>query len=250
MQILVNQLLTQYQISGKGKLVVLLHGWGDNSKGLAELQKNLAKEYQVITLDLPGFGSTQAPKDVWDLDNYAEFIQSLLKKLELEPPYALIGHSNGGAVAVRAIALGILKPTKLVLLAASGIRNKGGGKRTALKIVAKTGNVATLWLPQASRRSLRARLYVVAGSDMLIVPGLEETFKKTVRQDVQKDATTITIPTLLVYGENDQATPVSYGQTYAALIKGSRLEFIADAGHFVHQDQPVQTTKLITEFLK
>ncbi len=250
MQIVVNELLTQYELSGKGKLVVILHGWGDNSKGVANLQKEIVKTNQVLTVDLPGFGATQAPKETWGLDNYTEFIHAVIKKLGFQQTYAVIGHSNGGALAIRATARGILKPEKLLLIGASGIRSRGGSRRFALKAVAKIGNAITFWIPQRYRQALRKRLYETAGSDMLIVPELQETFKKTVSQDVQADAAKITVPTLLIYGNDDKATPISYGQIFAKLIKGSRLEIIDDAGHFVHHDQPKQTIKIIKEFLK
>src|SRR5437868_5157539 len=138
MQVVIDGLLTQYALSGKGKLVVLLHGWGDDSRTFATLQLELAKKYQVLAVDLPGFGGTQPPQDVWGLDEYAAFVQVILTKLNLGHTYALIGHSNGGAVAIRAVALGLLKPQKLILLAASGIRDRGSPKRLALKVVAKT----------------------------------------------------------------------------------------------------------------
>ena len=250
MQIVVDDLLAYYDLSGKGKLVLLLHGWGDNARGLSTLRQSLAKKYQVLALDLPGFGSSQVPREVWDLDNYASFVQALLSKLDLKQPYAVIGHSNGGALAVRAVSLGLLKPRKLVLLAASGIRTGGGTKRFILKVIAKTGDAATIWLPERYRQALRRSLYGAAGSDMLVMPQLQETFKKTVRQDVQADAASITIPTLLIYAENDRAVPPGDGQKYHQLIKGSRLEIIAGAGHFVHHDQPARVETLIKDFLR
>ncbi|HZL07747.1 MAG TPA: alpha/beta hydrolase [Candidatus Dormibacteraeota bacterium] len=250
MQIVVDDLLAYYDLSGKGKLILLLHGWGDNARGLSALRQSLAKKYQVLALDLPGFGSSQAPREVWDLDNYAGFIQASLNKLDLNQPYAVIGHSNGGALAVRAVSLGLLKPQKLVLLAASGIRTGGGTKRFILKVIAKTGDAATIWLPERYRQALRRSLYDAAGSDMLVMPQLQETFKKTVRQDVQADAASIAIPTLLIYAENDRAVPPGDGQKYHQLIKGSRLEMIADAGHFVHHDQPARVETLIKDFLR
>ena len=249
MNIVVDTLLTHCQLTGKGKLVVLLHGWGDNAQGLAALQADLTKHYQVLAVDLPGFGSTQAPKQVWDLDGYAQFLTAVLSKLELDQPYALIGHSNGGALAIRAISLGALQPRKLILLAASGVRTSNQLKRFILKIIAKTGNIATAGLPERYRRALRQSLYGAAGSDMLVVPELEETFKKTVRQDVQADAARIEIPTLLIYAADDKAVPVEDGRRYQQLIKQSRLEIVDDAGHFVHLDQPDRVRKLIEEFL-
>lgn len=250
MNIIVDELLVNYQLVGNGKLVVLLHGWGDSSQGLSGLQASLAKDYKVLALDLPGFGATQAPKAVWDLDNYGGFVRDTLAKLELGSPYALIGHSNGGAVAIRAVSLTILRPQKLILMAAAGIRTGNTLKRLALKIVAKTGNIATIWMPERYRRKLRESLYGVAGSDMLVVPELQETFKKSVRQDVQKDAVKITIPTLLIYGQNDRAVPVVDGQKYHQLIKNSKLEIVPEAEHFVHLDQSAKVVQLIEEFLR
>lgn len=250
MQIVVNGLLVNYSLTGKGKLVLLLHGWGDDARGLAVLQTALAKDYRVLAPDLPGFGGTQAPGGVWNLDDYAGFLQALLDKLGLKQPYAVIGHSNGGALAVRALSLGRLKPRKLVLLAASGVRTNNRFKRLFLKIIAKTGNVATLWLPERQRQNLRKSLYGVAGSDMLAVPELQATFKKTVRQDVQADAAVIELPTLLVFAANDEAIPVADGRQYNRLIKNSRLEIIKDAGHFVHTDKPAEVLSLVEEFLK
>lgn len=227
-----------------------MHGWGDSSEGLKQIRESLASKYQVLAPDLPGFGGTQAPNEVWDLDNYAEFLANLLQKLELKQPFAVIGHSNGGALAIRAISLGKLKPSKLVLMAASGVRNNNKLKRSVLKVIAKTGNVATIWMPERYRRDLRKSLYGVAGSDMLVAPHLQDTFKKTVRQDVQGDAAAIDVPTLLIYAADDKAIPVADGRQYHFLITGSKLEVVEDAGHFVHQDQPAKVLKLIEEFLK
>ena len=249
MNIVVDGLLTHYKLAGKGKLVLLLHGWGDSGQGLAGLQAKLAKHYQVLALDLPGFGNSQAPETVWNLDDYAHFVKHALGKLGFRQPYAVIGHSNGGALAIRSISLQSFKPDKLVLLAASGIRTGGGARRLALKIIAKTGDIATIWLPERYRQALRKSLYGAAGSDMLVVPELQETFKQTVRQDVQADAAAITVPTLLIYAEDDRSVPLADGQKYQALIKHSDLQIIKQAGHFVHVDQPTQVESLIEAFL-
>ena len=249
MNIVVDELLTHYELQGHGRSVLVLHGWGDNLLGLAGFAKDLATSYQVISLDLPGFGSTQAPAEVWDLDNYSAFVKNFLDKINLKP-YAVVGHSNGGALAIRATATATLAPQKLVLLAASGIRSGQSAKRLALKVVAKTGNAATIWLPKATRQKLRKKLYGTVGSDLLVVEHLQETFKKTVRQDVQADAAKLTIPTLLIYSDQDKAVPIADGHTYQKLIKNSQLEIITGASHFVHLDQPSKVANLIKAFLR
>jgi len=250
MQVVVDNLVTNCELTGTGKLVLLLHGWGDSLQGLQPLQAKLAKHYRVLSVDMPGFGSTEAPKDVWSLDNYSHFIADLLKKLDLPNPYAAIGHSHGGAVVIRAISLGLLAPKRVVLLAASGVRSNQHAKRFAFKVIAKTGNAATLWMPERYRQALRKSLYGAAGSDLLVMPQLQETFKKTVRQDVQADASKISVPTLLIYAADDQTVPKGSGKRYQQLIADSRLEIIHDAGHFVHLDQPDKVTTLIEEFLQ
>jgi pimeloyl-ACP methyl ester carboxylesterase len=183
------------------------------------------------------------------LDDYARLLAAVLQKLDLGQPYAVLGHSNGGALAIRAISMEQLQPQKLILLAAAGIRTPGARRRWLLQIVAKTGNAATIWMPERYRQRLRRTLYGTAGSDMLAVPHMQETFKKTVRQDVQRDAASLRLPVLLIYAVNDRAVPLEYGDRYHKLIEGSRLEVIKDAGHFVHLDQPVTVAKLIKEFL-
>lgn len=249
MQVVVDSLLTHYQKTGSGKRAVLLiHGWGDTLQTFAALATELDKKYAVISLDLPGFGKTQAPSGVWGLDEYARFIKSFLYKINQSDLYAIVGHSNGGALAIHGLSRGVLKADKLVLLAAAGIRNQQKGKKRALKIIAKTGKAVTFWLPQTKKQQLRKKLYGVAGSDMLVTPHLQETFKKTVRQDVQADAAALTMPTLLVYGQKDSATPPLYGEIFHNLINTSTLEVI-NGGHFVHHDKPEQVSEIIGEFL-
>jgi pimeloyl-ACP methyl ester carboxylesterase len=227
----------------------MLHGWGDDLRTFTDLQIALGKNNRAVSLDLPGFGQTQIPPVAWGLEDYAKFIQAFLDKLKIKQVYAVVAHSNGAALAIYAAAHGQLTPDKLILLGAAGIRNKYKGRRRVIKVIAKSGKLATLWLPERHRKTLRKKLYGVSGSDMLVVPQLQETFKKTVAQDVQVEAAEILEPVLLIYGEKDRATPPLFGEIYHNLMNGSMLEIIGDAGHFVHLDQPRKVTQLIEEFL-
>lgn len=250
MQVIVDSLLTQYEQSGAGtRTILLLHGWGDDHRTFTHLQKSLSKHHKVVSLDLPGFGASQAPGSVWNLDDYAKFVNHFLQKLGLKS-VAIIAHSNGAAVAIRGLAQNELGAEKLVVLGGAGIRDRQKGKKLALKVVAKTGKVATFWLPKRHKQKLQKMLYGAAGSDMLVAPHLQETFKKTVAQDVQADAKKLTVPVLLVYGENDRATPVLYGRIFEQLISHATLEVVGGAEHFVHHDKPEQVEKLIEEFLR
>jgi pimeloyl-ACP methyl ester carboxylesterase len=248
MQVVVDSLLTQYERMGKGKPVLILHGWGDSSVGWQLFAKELANSFEVILLDLPGFGATQSPKETWGLGDYATFVGTLLKKIRVQP-YAIIGHSNGGSIAIRGLANKAFTTDKLVLLDSAGIRTEYVGRKKAIRLVTKTGKLLTKPLPASVRKKLRKKVYDTVGSDMLVVERLQETFKLVVTDDVQQNAATLKLPTLLVYGMDDLSTPVQYGRMFHHLIAGSKLELIPGAGHFAHLDKPDEVMKKIKEFL-
>lgn len=248
MQVVVDGLMTSYVRIGVGKQVLLLHGWADKSDSWKKFATELGTQYEVIVPDLPGFGGTQAPTSAWGLNEYVEFVQSFVKKLGLHTE-VIIGHSNGGAIAMRGLANGELTADKLVLLASAGVRNQQTGRKQTFKLVAKTGKVLAKPLPARMQRRLRSKLYQSAGSDMLVAPHMQETFKKVVTDDVQQDAAALTTPTLLIYGEQDTATPVRYGQLLHERISGSTLEILPGVGHFLHLDEPAKVVHLVQEFL-
>jgi len=250
MQVVTQSLLTQYMRGGKGKTLVLLHGWGDSSVGLKPLFDVLSKNYDVIALDLPGFGGTQLPPKAWGLDDYTTFVHDFLAKIGANEIYGFLGHSNGGAIAIRGLANGTFKAEKLILLASAGIRNQYKGRNHVLRILAKTAKLATKPLPKAVQNKLRRKTYQTIGSDMLVAENLQETFKRVVADDVRTDAAQLNLPVLLVYGEQDEATPVWYGQQYHELMTDSTLEILPGAGHFVHLDRPLDVQKAIAEFLR
>ncbi len=231
------------------KEILILHGWGDNSQGWMATRDELAKRYRVTILDLPGFGNSDVPPGAWGLTEYASFVAAFLKKIRLKP-YAIVGHSNGGAIAVRGLALGKLHAERLVLLASSGIRSELGGRRKILRVFTKAGKIVAYPLPAALKKTLRRRLYASLGSDLLVAEHMQETFKRIVTDDIQADAAKLKLPTLLIYGEDDTAAPVHYGRILHNLIAGSKLETIEQAGHFVHLDKPDQTRDMLYAFLK
>lgn len=250
MQVIVDSLLTHYETHGHGKTILLLHGWGDTVTGLKTLQASLAKKYKVIALDLPGFGGSQAPGAAWGLDDYAYFVGHFLAKIDAKQLKAIAGHSNGGAIAIRGMARGWLSAERLVLLASAGIRGEYKGRVKALRLITKAGKALTAPLPKSVKERLRKKVYKTVGSDMLVAEHMQETFKRVVTDDVREDAVRIALPTLLIYGDKDESTPLGYAKIFNEAIKGSRLEVLPGAGHFVHLDEPEKAAKLITEFLR
>jgi len=247
--VIVNDLLVNYSRQGKGTPVLLLHGWGDRLETFDAVAHLLEANNTVIRLDLPGFGKSQAPSVAWGLQQYSEHVNTFLQKIDCSPT-AIMGHSNGGAIAIYGLANGQLNADRLVLLSSAGIRSVEKGRKLAWKVLAKTGKVATSVLPSRARASLRTRLYKSAGSDLLVAPNMEATFKRIVSQDVQADAAKLNLPTLILYGKNDTATPPEYGEKFHHAVKNSKLVLFDDADHFMHQQYPDKISAAIKEFLE
>lgn len=248
MQIIVDALLTDYTVEGVGKTVLIVPGWADTAASWQPIARQLSGQYKVIVLNIPGFGGTQAPPQAWGLHDYARFVAHFIEKLSEQSIFALIGHSNGGAIAIKAVSENMIQPERLVLLASAGIRAQQQGRKRVLKYIAKTGKVATFALPSGMRQRLRARLYSGIGSDLLVAPHLQETFKRIVSEDIQSDAGRITVPTLLVYGEDDTATPIVFGELLHQAIEGSTLERVGGVGHFLHTEQPERVATIVEEY--
>lgn len=256
MQIIVDNILVNYQVSGSGsQAILLLHGWGSNFVAFSTLSSELSKKYKIIALDLPGMGQSQLPPTAWNLDDYKNFVTSFLTKLNINKIYTIIGHSNGGSLAIKMAAdknlAANFKFSKLVLIGSAGIRHKQKLKKQIFKLIAKLGKggLSILPLPASAKLKLKKKLYQAAGSEALDNPALEQTFRKVVEEDIQNLAGKIKIPTLIIYGEDDTDTPPQFGEILASEIQNAKLNIISGAGHYVFLDQPEKTLNLIERFI-
>lgn len=248
MQVIVEGLAAEYQVSGQGPTLLLLHGWQDSLKTFDGLCHELGADYQVVRVDFPGFGGSEQPKEAWDVGKYAQWLASFLKKIECQPE-VVVGHSMGGRIAIKGIAEGVLKPEKLVLIASGGVKSQLGLKGKVAKTLALGSKLGRL--PKADRWKARARqiLYGWLKSDYYAAGPLQETFKLIVAEDLLSTAAQIDRPTLIIWGANDTVVPPSDGEQFTKAIIGSKLEVIEGAGHFVHQEKSAEVARLIKDFI-
>ncbi|MBP6866404.1 MAG: alpha/beta hydrolase [Candidatus Pacebacteria bacterium] len=250
MKVIVDNLVTEYEDEGAGKVLLFLHGWKDSLDSFNDIGSILNSEYRVIRLDLPGFGKTQIPKETWDLDDYIDFVGSFIAKLNISP-YALIGHSFGGRIIIKGVSERKLNSEKLVLVASAGIAKRKTLKNYVFKIIAKTGKLVTYIPPfYFYRNSLKKKLYSFVGGDYLNTGALKNTFVKVIKEDLSEYARQIEVPTILIWGADDTETPLSDGQRLNTMIRNSRLEVLEKADHFVHKQKPREVSGLIREFLR
>lgn len=250
--IIVDNQLVNYQDTGSGKVILLLHGWGSNLGGFSELSRLLSKGYRVIRIDFPGFGQSPQPNTDWKVEDYARLVNGFLGKIGVKKLYATVGHSFGGRVIIKGVKLKLLNPEKIILMNSAGVKPKDTHKKYLLNITAKIGKkIASLPGFNKIKSKLQNKLYRLIGNvDYLESKEMKQTFLNVIVEDLLNDADSIKQPTLLIWGENDTDTPLSDGKLLQKKILNSELIIMPDAGHYVFIDQPLIVSERILKFLR
>ncbi|SHH47116.1 alpha/beta fold hydrolase [Thermosipho atlanticus] len=225
----VNGININFEITGKGKIVVFLHGWGGNLHSFYPITRLL--DYQSVLIDLPGFGKSDIPNSTIDSFEYANYIQKLIEELKIDEAI-LVGHSFGGKVAA-IIASNNPKWLKgLVLISSPGIKTKKKLKITIKIFFYKFLKKIISVFPK--KEIILEKLKNKFGSeDFKRSTGtMREILKKVVNEDISDTIQSIKCKTLLIWGENDKDVPVSIGKKYNEKIRNSRLIIYKNAGHF------------------
>ena len=251
MNIVVDNLMIKYEDSGHGPVLLLLHGWGSDLKAFDTLSERLSKKYRVIRLGLPGFGGSDKPSDDWFVGDYANFLADFIKKLKIDNLYAVIGHSFGGRITIKAVGNGLLKPKKIILLGAAGIKHSNSLRSVVFGLFAKIGKVIfKLPLLNKFAKSARKKLYKAAGStDYINSAQMKQIFHNAINEDLKSFTAKIKVPSLLIWGENDIESPIADAKVFNGLIENSKLVVIPNAGHFVYIDAFEATMQEINKFL-
>ena len=120
--------------------IVVLHGWGAHIESVAPILTALEGASELIALDLPGFGESDAPEQAWDVDSYARFMIYFLDELGVERAH-LVGHSHGGRVSIALAADEPERVGRLLLVDSAGLRPKRGWRYRRRVAVAKLGRL-------------------------------------------------------------------------------------------------------------
>jgi pimeloyl-ACP methyl ester carboxylesterase len=249
-QIVINNQLISFVKQGSElaeQTLLFLHGWRSNKEVWQEVVHQVIKlsSYQVYTIDLPGFGTSPAPKGDWGVGDYANLVAEFISKLDLKN-IVVIGHSFGGRVGIKLASTRADLVKKLVLVDAAGFVSSGT-KKSTLGFVAKI--VKPIFKPKFMQ-GLRRKIYKQIGAeDYVATPELQKIFVKTVNEDLSENMKRILQPTLLVWGENDTDTPVSFGEKMKFEIRNSKFEILKNAGHFSFLDKPEEFVKILNEFI-
>ncbi|MEK7510433.1 MAG: alpha/beta hydrolase [Patescibacteria group bacterium] len=245
-------LQVNYKVVGSGKQILILHGWGSSSDSWVKIQQMIAeKGFQAIALDLPGFGKTEAPREIWGVEEYANFVNQFAEQLGLAK-FVLTGHSFGGQTAIQFAVQHPEKVEKLVLIAAAGVRRTPGVAKKLVMAVAKLVSFLLYLVPfEDLRNNIRNAMYMlIRRRDYVRTQGImREIFKKVIMHDLTAKFSKIQAPTLIVWGDRDELTPVQDAYLMHELIPNSKLEIISGGKHALNFQMPEKLSNIIAQFL-
>jgi pimeloyl-ACP methyl ester carboxylesterase len=252
-----------YYDAGTGPTLVLVHGFASQARfDWGKVIVPLSKHHRVIALDQIGFGGSDKPFIDYSIQTYVDFLGEFLRTLHIDK-FDLAGESLGGWIvtnytseALAPTNTGIFalpKPTRLILEDAAG--------HTSLHSVLKTipitgtlqsaGGVAVVFhdksriTPEFIRENFIMKLKANDGMTERLLVANPETDKEVVGDKLPG----ITIPTLVVWGGDDQIVPLADGKDYAAKIPGAKLAIVPDCGHAPSLEKPKEFVDAVEGFL-
>lgn len=244
-----------YDVTGPehGPAVILMHGWGCSHKTVRSIAALLEGAMRVYNIDLPGHGQSDEPTDVWGVEDFTDLIEEFARRVGAENP-VLIGHSFGGRICM---IMGSRFPTnKIILVDAAGIKPKRPlswyFKVYSYKAVKRLAKL----LGKRTGQTLIDRWRGRAGSADYnnSTPMMRAIMSRTVNEDLSGYLPSITAPTLLIWGEEDTATPMWMARKIESLVPDSGIVSFPRAGHYSFLDPPYGNPAgfraAVTNFLK
>lgn len=249
----INDLTINYIKKGNGKAVLILPGWGTTINTYMPIINFLSTYNTVYCLDMPGFGESEEPNTSWNLDDYVTFVIDFIKSQNINE-LSLIGHSNGGRIIIKLMNEKNLsfKVNKIILIGSAGIVHEKTLYQNSKVKLAKIGkNILELKPIKKIFPNLITKLKNNFGSEDYknASPIMKETLVQLINYDLREFLPNINVPTLLIWGSNDTATPISDGKLMEKLIPDAGLIRVENCSHYVFLEQPGYVNKIINTFL-
>ncbi len=223
---------------GDKQQLIILPGWNGSHETWNSFVQKAKVFFDVQVIDLPCFGDEPCPKEIWGIEEYADFVLSKIKIKNTK--IILLGHSFGGQVATLFASQHPELIEKLILCGAAIVRPEYKIKRAFFGVVAKVGK-NTLSLFESKRLNSVAKkvLYHVADSpDYTQTSGMKRNiYQKIIRQDMQYVLSDILMPTLIVWGTKDKMTPLRFAKKIANQIPNATIQLIHNGTHGLHHEK-------------
>lgn len=267
-----------YIDEGKGKQnLVMIHGLGSYLPAWQKMIAILSTDYRCIAIDLPGYGQSSGGDHAYDMDFFADSVEEFIKVMELEN-VVLVGHSMGAQIAMTLSLKKDIAIDHLVLLAPAGFETFTEAHRqwfaqlvTPAVLKATTDeqieqnfaiNFYGNTIPDDAQFMYTDRLKLKANTAdyEAYCNMIPKCVQGMLTQPVFDKLEQIGVPTLILFGENDNLIPNKYlnpDQTTASIAKAghqkipeSHLKMLPKCGHFVLWDQAKLVSNEIKQFTK
>jgi 3-oxoadipate enol-lactonase len=249
-----------YDHRGTGDVVLFLHGIGGNRTNWRDQLPVFAERYHAVAWDARGYGLSDDYDDALDFGDFARDIVRLLDHLDVARVH-IVGLSMGGRIALDFIAR---FPARVASLTLSGTRASFAQRtemereeflRLRKKPLVEDGKEPRDIAPVVAR-SLMGKRSTQSHFEQLVesIAALhKESYVKTIEASTYYDRSaaldSIQVPTLLVYGGDDQLNSAALGREIAGQINGARFVEIPEAGHLCNIEAPEEFNDALLRFL-
>lgn len=252
MNVIIDKLNINYICKGEGKPVLVIHGWGANIQSVMPIVNHLKNKFKVYAIDLPGFGLSDEPKTVWGTNDYKNIIKKFIDKMNMKD-IILMGHSHGGRVSIMLSSEYPELIKKMVLIDSAGIIPKRKPKYyvkvysfKALKHIYRT-----MFFFKDKKEAMEKFYKRFGSDDYKNAQGIMRNIMvKVINENLRPYLPKIKAPTLLIWGREDEATPLYMGKIMEKEIKDSGLVVLDNAGHFSYVDQYYTFKVVMDKFLE
>lgn len=258
------------------RTILLVHGLSNNGAGdFADHASWLARSYHVLAVDLPGFAQSDKASAVYSPANYAAFLKHVVDRFARKP-FALLGHSMGGVLALRYASTYPEDIDRLVVVDAPGILHRAsytgefltqlglGFLQSRMENSAAAGalgrdsfGMVTERLQQILGRAEQTNLDLQM---ILTLPALREKLLQNdpvkiaglmvALEDMSREIPKIKTETLVIWGKQDTIAPLRTGKLLAHVMPHAQLAVIERAAHSPMQQTPDQFRDLLDAFLR
>lgn len=230
--------------------IVALHGFGLSGRTFRHIAPLLNEAgISLYALDLLGFGASEKPPSGYSLQRYADLTKAFIQALALEKP-ALMGHSFGGLISLGTALIHEEMLGQLILLAPGGFHPLG-----KLNLLADFKSVDRFMKSALFQRLIKKTPLqeVMPNQDsfkaMLKLHGAHRHFDLDTMK-LRKRLRTLTLPTLLLWGDNDSILPRFVDKIAQKQLPHADFKRISNARHALYYDNPHETVAAISAFLE
>ncbi|MBE9474031.1 MAG: alpha/beta hydrolase [Chloroflexi bacterium] len=255
--LITNQGSVHYEVYGRGRPVILLHGWLESWGLWQETMDFLGDSYRTYAIDFWGFGESDKKRESFSIPDFVLLVNDFMEQLGIKHA-PLVGHSMGGTVSLSVAINHPQRVSKVVVIGSPidgsslSVLLKLASIRTIANLVYRMMNVLKIGIrlaaPIITRESQwpaminRDLNQVTLESFLLSISSLRQT-------DLTPQLAPIYQPVMGMYGDRDVIVNPNQWNLLDAYLQRVSIERFRRAGHFIMLDEPDQFKKILKEYL-